>query len=192
MIVVFQDGHYLANMFTSCNKDKIIISKNTTKWWKTVLETLRKRFIWKTMFPQQKLTQTRNSSSIDEINRGEISKILANSFSLIDPAIVVKRMCFYPICKSGTKLMKSFISLKMSIIGTMNDIDRSVDTFDFSCAVASACWSYCRESSYMLDKELNIHAEEENRLRNPWILIENVQELNSHYHIDQVISCWRM
>lgn len=31
MIVVFQDGHYLANMFTSCIKIKIIISKNTTK-----------------------------------------------------------------------------------------------------------------------------------------------------------------
>ena len=31
MIVVFQDGQYLANMFTSCIKIKIIISKNTTK-----------------------------------------------------------------------------------------------------------------------------------------------------------------
>lgn len=36
----------------------------------------------------------------------------------------------------------------------------------------------------MLDKELNIHAEEAKiRLRNLNAAIENVQELNSHYHI---------
>ena len=67
----------------------------------------------------------------------------------------------------------------------MNDIDRSVDTFDFAMRRRFRFVEVTAESQVgMLDKELNIHAEEaKTRLRNLNTSIENVQELNSHYHI---------
>lgn len=67
----------------------------------------------------------------------------------------------------------------------MNDIDRSVDTFDFAMRRRFRFVEVTAESQVaMLDKELDIHAEEAKlRLRNLNVAIENVQELNSHYHI---------
>ena len=67
----------------------------------------------------------------------------------------------------------------------MNDIDRSVDTFDFAMRRRFRFVEVTAESQVgMLDKELGIHAEEAKlRLRNLNAAIENVQELNSHYHI---------
>ena len=67
----------------------------------------------------------------------------------------------------------------------MNDIDRSVDTFDFAMRRRFRFVEVTAESQVgMLDKELDIHAEEAKlRLRNLNAAIENVQELNSHYHI---------
>ena len=80
---------------------------------------------------------------------------------------------------------KFYIPENVYIIGTMNDIDRSVDTFDFAMRRRFRFVKVTAESQVgMLDKELNIHAEEAKlRLRNLNAAIENVQELNSHYHI---------
>lgn len=71
---------------------------------------------------------------IDEINRGEISKIFGELFFSIDPG--------YRGDKGGVltqyanlhddKNEKFYIPNNVYIIGTMNDIDRSVDTFDFA------------------------------------------------------------
>ena len=71
----------------------------------------------------------------------------------------------------------------------MNDIDRSVDTFDFAMRRRFRFVEITAESQLgMLDKELKDNAEEAKlRLRNLNAAIENVQELNSHYHIGQVI-----
>ena len=67
----------------------------------------------------------------------------------------------------------------------MNDIDRSVDTFDFAMRRRFRFVEVTAESQVaMLDKELDIHEEEAKlHLRNLNVAIENVQELNSHYHI---------
>ena len=67
----------------------------------------------------------------------------------------------------------------------MNDIDRSVDTFDFAMRRRFRFVEVTAESQlYILDEKLGEHAEEaKTRLRNLNVAIENVQELNSHYHI---------
>lgn len=71
---------------------------------------------------------------IDEINRGEISKILGELFFAIDPgyrgqagevATQYSNMHINPD-------EKFYIPENVYIIGTMNDIDRSVDSFDFA------------------------------------------------------------
>lgn len=71
---------------------------------------------------------------IDEINRGEISKIFGELFFAVDPgyrgrdgevSTQYANLHFNPD-------EKFYIPKNVYIIGTMNDIDRSVDSFDFA------------------------------------------------------------
>ena len=71
---------------------------------------------------------------IDEINRGEISKIFGELFFTIDPGYRGKAG---EISTQYSNLHsdpgeKFYIPENVYIIGTMNDIDRSVDSFDFA------------------------------------------------------------
>lgn len=70
---------------------------------------------------------------IDEINRGEISKIFGELFYSIDPGYRGKSgeiATQYSNLQLGNE--KFYIPENLYIIGTMNDIDRSVDSFDFA------------------------------------------------------------
>jgi len=123
---------------------------------------------------------------IDEINRGEISKIFGELFFSIDPSYRgEKGSVSTQYANLHETDEKFYIPENVYIIGTMNDIDRSVDTFDFAMRRRFRFVEVTAESQVgMLDKELNIHAEEAKiRLRNLNAAIENIQELNSHYHI---------
>lgn len=71
---------------------------------------------------------------IDEINRGEISKIFGELFFAVDPGyrgrageISTQYSNLHPNPED-----KFYIPENVYIIGTMNDIDRSVDSFDFA------------------------------------------------------------
>lgn len=71
---------------------------------------------------------------IDEINRGEISKILGELFFAIDPGY---RGQAGEVATQYSNMHdnpdeKFYIPENVYIIGTMNDIDRSVDSFDFA------------------------------------------------------------
>lgn len=71
---------------------------------------------------------------IDEINRGEISKILGELFFSIDPGYRGKAgevATQYSNMHTNPN-DKFYIPENVYIIGTMNDIDRSVDSFDFA------------------------------------------------------------
>jgi len=123
---------------------------------------------------------------IDEINRGEISKIFGELFFSVDPGYRGEKGSVSTQYANLHETDKKFyIPENVYIIGTMNDIDRSVDTFDFAMRRRFRFVEVTAESQVaMLDKELSIHAEEAKlRLRNLNAAIENVQELNSHYHI---------
>ena len=154
---------------------------------KKVLETLRKRFGLKDyVSPTEIDTDKKFVFIIDEINRGEISKIFGELFFSIDPGYRGEKGCVSTQYANLHETDEKFyIPENVYIIGTMNDIDRSVDTFDFAMRRRFRFVEVTAESQVgMLDKELNIHAEEaKTRLRNLNTSIENVQELNSHYHI---------
>lgn len=70
---------------------------------------------------------------VDEINRSEISKVLGELFFAIDPEYRGKDGA---VSTQYSNLFeekeKFYIPENVYIIGTMNDIDRSVDTFDFA------------------------------------------------------------
>ena len=71
---------------------------------------------------------------IDEINRSEISKIFGELFFAIDPGYRGKAgeiSTQYSNLHSAPG-EKFYIPENVYIIGTMNDIDRSVDSFDFA------------------------------------------------------------
>lgn len=71
---------------------------------------------------------------IDEINRGEISKILGELFFAIDPGYRGKlgEVSTQYSNMHANPSEKFYIPENVYIIGTMNDIDRSVDSFDFA------------------------------------------------------------
>ena len=123
---------------------------------------------------------------IDEINRGEISKIFGELFFSIDPGYRgEKGSVSTQYANLHETDEKFYIPENVYIIGTMNDIDRSVDTFDFAMRRRFRFVEVTAESQVsMLDDVLGDEAKEaKKRLRNLNAAIENVQELNSHYHI---------
>ena len=79
-------------------------------------------------------TQKKYIFIIDEINRGEISKILGELFFSIDPGYRGKAG---EVATQYSNMHtepndKFYIPENVYIVGTMNDIDRSVDSFDFA------------------------------------------------------------
>ena len=154
---------------------------------KKVLETLRKRFGLKDyVSPTEIDTDKKFVFIIDEINRGEISKIFGELFFSIDPGYRgEKGSVSTQYANLHETDDKFYIPENVYIIGTMNDIDRSVDTFHFAMRRRFRFVEVTAESQVgMLDDVLGDKAEEaKTRLRNLNAAIENVQELNSHYHI---------
>ena len=154
---------------------------------RTVLETLRKRFGLKDyLSPTEVDTDKKFVFIIDEINRGEISKIFGELFFSIDPGYRgEKGSVSTQYANLHENDEKFYIPENVYIIGTMNDIDRSVDTFDFAMRRRFRFVEVTAESQLgMLDEVLGNEAQEAKiRLRNLNAEIEKIQELNSHYHI---------
>ena len=74
---------------------------------------------------------------IDEINRGEISKIFGELFFSIDPGYRGEKgrvqTQYQNIIEEGDIFKKGFyVPENVYIVGTMNDIDRSVESMDFA------------------------------------------------------------
>ena len=176
--------NYVYELYKNPNYDKQKYYKSEGK---KVLETLKKRFSLKDYIsPTEINTDKKFVFIIDEINRGEISKIFGELFFSIDPGYRGEKGSvstqYANLHESDDKF---YIPENVYIIGTMNDIDRSVDTFDFAMRRRFRFVEVTAERQlYILDKKLGEHAEEaKNRLRSLNAAIENVQELNSHYHI---------
>ena len=176
--------NYVYELYKDPNYDEQKYYKSEGK---KVLETLKKRFGLKDYIsPTEINTDKKFVFIIDEINRGEISKIFGELFFSIDKGYRgEKGSVSTQYANLHETDEKFYIPENVYIIGTMNDIDRSVDTFDFAMRRRFRFVEVTAESQlYILDEELGEHAEEaKTRLRNLNAAIENVQELSSHYHI---------
>ena len=176
--------HYVYELYKNKNYDKQRYYKSGGK---TVLKVLKERFALKTYKEAAEISSIKNFVFIiDEINRGEISKIFGELFFSIDPGYRGKdgevSTQYANLHETNEKF---YIPENVYIIGTMNDIDRSVDTFDFAMRRRFRFVEITAESQLgMLDEPLGDGAEEAKmRLRNLNAAIEKVEELNSHYHV---------
>ena len=133
---------------------------------------------------------------IDEINRGEISKIFGELFFSIDPGYRgesgrVKTQYQNMITDKDDPFYEGFyVPENVYIIGTMNDIDRSVESMDFAMRRRFA-WKEIKanENTGMLDKFKELKDEivsKMNRLNNAiWNeeTNEGIEGLSAAYHI---------
>lgn len=133
---------------------------------------------------------------IDEINRGEISKIFGELFFSIDPGYRgikgrVKTQYQNMITDEAEPFYEGFyVPENVYIIGTMNDIDRSVESMDFAMRRRFA-WEEIKsdESTGMLDdlKEMKDEVIEVMKRLNAAIWDEKahsgIEGLNAAYHI---------
>ena len=130
---------------------------------------------------------------IDEINRGEISKIFGELFFSIDPGYRGEKgrvNTQYQNMIADDDIFKKgfFVPENVYIIGTMNDIDRSVESMDFAMRRRFA-WNEvtANESMKMLDCLKDVSKEElqslKNRMFNLNKAIVNTDGLNEAYQI---------
>lgn len=133
---------------------------------------------------------------IDEINRGEISKIFGELFFSIDPGYRgesgrVKTQYQNMITNEDDPFYEGFyVPENVYIIGTMNDIDRSVESMDFAMRRRFA-WKEIKanENTGMLDSFGELKDEivsKMNRLNNAiWNeeTNEGIEGLSAAYHI---------
>lgn len=130
---------------------------------------------------------------IDEINRGEISKIFGELFFSIDPGYRGEKgkvNTQYQNMIADDDIFKKgfFVPENVYIIGTMNDIDRSVESMDFAMRRRFA-WSEvtANESMKMLDCMKDVSKEELQSLKNRMLNLNNAiaetDGLNEAYQI---------
>lgn len=149
---------------------------------------------------------------IDEINRGEVAKIFGELFYSVDPGYRVTSDDLDAI-KNGNKTVTTiktqyanletkgnefdkalkstdyghfFIPENVYIIGTMNDIDRSVESMDFAFRRRFS-WIEVKASDTvdMLDSELSAELADKAkcRMENLNNAISEIEDLNDAYHI---------
>jgi len=124
---------------------------------------------------------------IDEINRGEISKIFGELFFSIDPGYRGESGAvstqYANMHDDPDK--KFFIPDNVYIIGTMNDIDRSVDTFDFAMRRRFRFIELKANDmvDMLADLDDDIREEAINRMANLNKAIAETEDLNENYQI---------
>lgn len=125
---------------------------------------------------------------IDEINRGEISKIFGELFFSIDPgyrgkAGIVKTQ-YQNMIEEGDAFEEGFyVPENVYIIGTMNDIDRSVESMDFAMRRRFAWKEVSAEESQRMLAGLPYEAEAKVRMNRLNDAILKIRGLGKAYQI---------
>ena len=120
---------------------------------------------------------------IDEVNRGEISKIFGELFFAIDPGYRGKKgkvqTQYQNLITDESDPFKDgfYIPENVYIIGTMNDIDRSVECMDFAMRRRFTFKEITAEESA---KNMGVDPDRMKRLNNA---ISGIEGFNSSFHI---------
>ena len=167
---------------------EVIGGCDITYYWAVLHEVLRRL-----EYGQKTQNQKRDNKYvfiIDEINRGEISKIFGELFYCIDPGyrgtqgrVLTQYQNLVP---EGDVFENGFyVPENVYIIGTMNDIDRSVESMDFAFRRRFAFKEIkANENLDMLnDLGEELSGKSKNRLINLNNKISEIEGLNSSYHI---------
>lgn len=122
---------------------------------------------------------------IDEINRGEISKIFGELFFSIDPGYRGKKgkvqTQYQNLITEDDPFKDGFyIPENVYIIGTMNDIDRSVECMDFAMRRRFTFKEITAEESA---KNMELGAEATERMMSLNNAISDIDGFNSSFHI---------
>lgn len=143
------------------------LHKNSSNWYskhcELIIDYLRKHYdldavyIWSKI---NKFVERKYVFIIDEINRGEISKIFGELFFSIDPGYRGEKgkvnTQYQNMIPEGDVFKDGFyVPENVYIIGTMNDIDRSVESMDFAMRRRFAWQEVTAEESYtnMIEKD---------------------------------------
>ncbi len=125
---------------------------------------------------------------IDEINRGEISKIFGELFFSIDPGYrgkkgIVKTQ-YQNMIDEGDAFKDGFyVPENVYIIGTMNDIDRSVESMDFAMRRRFAWEEVTAEESMIMLNGVENEAEIKARMISLNNAIAKMDGLGTQYQI---------
>lgn len=122
---------------------------------------------------------------IDEINRGEISKIFGELFFSIEPSYRgikgrVKTQYQNMIEDSDEFYNGFYIPENVYIIGTMNDIDKSVESFDFAMR-RRFIWQEITAEASAINMKLPENTRQTMEALNA--AISKIEGLNSSYHL---------
>lgn len=133
---------------------------------------------------------------IDEINRGDIANIFGELFYAIDPSYRGRKGAIrtqYHSVRGKNSYIEGFfdelyVPDNVYIIGTMNDIDRSVETFDFAMRRRFRFIEVTADSQiYMIQDHPHFEeAEKEKAINTMCTLnraIADVDEFNHNYHV---------
>ena len=126
---------------------------------------------------------------IDEINRGEISKIFGELFFSIDPGYrgekgKVKTQYQNMVSEGDVFADGFYVPDNVYIIGTMNDIDRSVESMDFAMRRRFTWIEISAESQKDMLNSLGEYAQEaKDRMTALNKVIEETPELGKAYEI---------
>ena len=131
---------------------------------------------------------------IDEINRAEISKVFGDLFFAIDPdyrgpkgAVKTQysNMANEKTCFISVDDPYLYVPVNVYIIGTMNDIDRSVETFDFAMR-RRFTWVNIKADTRigMLDESIPEWKDKAiTKMKKINEIIDDIEGLNSSYNI---------
>lgn len=181
----------LSEVFPNVESLKAI--KNIDKEIRAVIGGCHSSGYWaalNTLWQSQMDTQTESSDKqfvfiIDEINRGEISKIFGELFFSIEPGYrgekgIVKTQ-YNNLIGDGDIFKNGFyVPENVYIIGTMNDIDRSVESMDFAMRRRFAWYEISADESA---DNMNLPEESKMRMKRLNEAISKIKGLNSSYFI---------
>ncbi|MGI5112353.1 AAA family ATPase [Treponema putidum] len=122
---------------------------------------------------------------IDEINRGEISKIFGELFFSVDPGYRGKKGLvktqYQNLVETGDIFEDGFyVPENVYIIGTMNDIDRSVESMDFAMRRRFA---FKEIKAAQSAENFELSENTKTRMESLNNAISKIDGLNSAYHI---------